>query len=347
MKKVDYPKYLFVELTKNCNLHCIMCREKKLFFKNWFMSDEILNIVLKDIVPYVSVVDLRGWGESSLDPRLLNLVNQISNMKKRIVLYTNLNTQNPEYWKKLVKSKVLLAISIESGNEEGYKKIRRGGNLNIVRKNLLGIIDECNKDSSIPKPFFTTVISENNIDELDSLIEFAKECGIDKIELNPLSRKYEDNQPLGRWFGVLPQFKDEVDKKLYDLYIKAKENGIGIKIAATLYHENSLKDRKCIHPWDYCCICSDGDVSFCDHLFHNDKAIMGNLLKNSFDEIWNGKKYNELREKHNSRNLKCLAKEGLECEWCAKNRYGNLEYLLGNNIKAEKLNNYLGNITKK
>ena len=347
MKKVDYPKYLFVELTKNCNLHCIMCREKKLFFKDWLMSDEVLSIVLKDIVPHVSVVDLRGWGESSLDPRLPEVVDKISDMKKRIVLYTNLNTQNPDYWKALVKKGVLLAVSIESGNKEGYKKIRRGGDLNVVRKNLLGIINECNKVKSLPKPFFTTVISENNIDELESLVLFAKECGIDKIELNPLSRKYDDNQPLGRWFGVLPKFKNMVDAKLSNLCNIAIENGVNIEIAATLYHENLLEDRKCIHPWDYCCICSNGDVSFCDHLFHNDKAIMGNLLENSFDDIWNGKKYNELREKHSSRNLECFTKEGLECQWCAKNRYGNLEYLLGNNIRAEKLKNYIDKTQKK
>ena len=33
MKKVNYPKYVFVELTKNCNLFCIMCREKNYILK--------------------------------------------------------------------------------------------------------------------------------------------------------------------------------------------------------------------------------------------------------------------------------------------------------------------------
>ncbi len=336
-----YPKYVFIELTKNCNLYCIMCREKKLYFDDWYMSDEILEKVMKTIVPHAEVVDLRGWGESSLDPRLPKLIDKISQLGKKTVLYTNLNTHNPSYWKNIIKKGTFLAISIESGNKENYKKIRRGGNLEVVKNNLKAIIEECDKNSTFPRPFFTTVISEKNVKEIKSLVDFGLEVGINEIELNPLSRPYHLNKPLGRWFGVLPEFEHETNCYLNDAYEYAKEKGISIKVAANLYHENSMKYKKCCHPWDYCCICTNGDVSFCDHLFHNTNAIMGNLNDDDFYTIWHNNKYEELRKMHDEGIYNQLTEKGLECQWCSKNRYGNLEYLIGNDSRAIDLKMYL------
>ena len=183
---------------------------------------------MKTIVPHAEVVDLRGWGESSLDPRLPKLIDKISQLGKKTVLYTNLNTHNPSYWKNIIKKGTFLAISIESGNKENYKKIRRGGNLEVVKNNLKAIIEECDKNSTFPRPFFTTVISEKNVKEIKSLVDFGLEVGINEIELNPLSRPYHLNKPLGRWFGVLPEFEHETNCYLNDAYEYAKEKGIPV-----------------------------------------------------------------------------------------------------------------------
>lgn len=66
----SYPRFLFLELTRNCNLHCSMCRPYNLFKNEWFMSDEVLGRVSEQLFGNVEVVDLRGFGESTLD-RLL------------------------------------------------------------------------------------------------------------------------------------------------------------------------------------------------------------------------------------------------------------------------------------
>ena len=67
----NYPEYFFIELTQNCNLYCTMCRPHKMINENWFMSDELLELSLSLAERYAKVADLSGWGEASLDSRLI------------------------------------------------------------------------------------------------------------------------------------------------------------------------------------------------------------------------------------------------------------------------------------
>ena len=52
-------------------------------------------------------------------------------------------------------------------------------------------------------------------------------------------------------------------------------------------------------------------------------------------------KYEELRKMHDEGIYNQLTEKGLECQWCSKNSYGNLEYLIGNDSRAIDLKMYL------
>ena len=95
------PRIVFLELTRRCNLRCRMCREANPHIQILDMKDSVLSRVFQELVPYVEAVDLRGDGESSLDPRLKELIVTLTQAGIRTHLYTNLTTHDPEYWKEI------------------------------------------------------------------------------------------------------------------------------------------------------------------------------------------------------------------------------------------------------
>ena len=58
--------------------------------------------------------------------------------------------------------------------------------------------------------------------------------------------------------------------------------------------------KRCTHPWVYCLINHAGKVGFCDHLIGagTERYLLGDLLEETFEAIWNGRAYQELRRQH-------------------------------------------------
>lgn len=330
----SYPRFLFLELTRNCNLHCSMCRPYNLYKNEWFMSDKVLERVSDQLFSYVEVVDLRGFGESTLDPRLLQIASDLENQGVSTYLFSNMCTQDATYWKTLGKIGTKVAISIETANKEKYRKIRRGGELHVFKKNVISLVE-----NAINKPYFSVVVSDSNFSDLIDLVFFSKECGISKIQLNPIS--YNKPGEIQTHYGLNIFECKQVCKILEELQVNASENGVEIEIAANLCNENNVKKKKCLHPWSYVFVKYDGSIGFCDHLARVDEAILGNIMEQDFMEIWNNDEYIRLRRNHCNANFEELINNGIECDWCKKNRYANCENEIESEIKPLALTDYI------
>ena len=335
-----FPDYFFLELTRNCNLYCTMCRPKPLISSDWIMSDEILEQATAIISRYGKVVDLRGWGESTLDDRLLPLA--ASFWEKGILtrLYSNLNAKDSHFWEALAKTNISIAVSIETAEPELYEKLRRGGKLKQVETHLERFCSTVRENRQNNYPYLTVVVSEDNIHHLNSLVVFAANYGLQEIELNPINVS-DPTMPSGRRNGFRPETAPIAIARLKELCEKSAEKNLRVTVAASLFGENPISPKICIHPWKYCCICFDGTVTFCDHLLHNKAAVMGNISKNSFEDIWLSEPYMQLREEHAAGSYDRLTSCGIECEWCATNRFGNSEWLIAPGFQPIDLAHYL------
>ncbi len=336
----SYPEYFFIELTKNCNLYCTMCRPHVMQDESWSMPDQLLEKAAYLVEKYAKVVDLRGWGESTLDDRLIPLALRFQRKCIQTRLYTNMNARNNQFWTDLAGTGIIMAVSIESGIEENYSKLRRGGDLTQVKSHIEAIVTESKNNSDVRLPYFTVVISENNLDDLSFLVDLAFSLGLREIEINPISCA-DSSCPSGRRTGLRRKDFEKAVDKLSEMDLLARDRNIDVTVAANLFSENTAPQNTCIHPWKYCCICTDGNVTFCDHLLHHGRAIMGNLNEQSFDEIWFGPAYEKLRKSHMHTDFTDFTKKGIECEWCYRNRYGNSEWMVEPGIRPIHLHEYL------
>lgn len=330
----SYPRFLFLELTRNCNLFCSMCRPYCGYKNEWFMEDKVVDRVFEQLIKNVDVVDLRGFGESTLDPRLLSMADRIEKEGIQTFLFSNLCAQSSNFWKELGRIGTKVAVSIETANNEKYRMIRRGGELKVLKENVTALAQ-----NAVREPYFSVVYADNNLEDMKALALFAKECGISKIQLNPISySKPNDNQS---YYGFRNATVENVYAMLSDLQDFSIKEGVNFEVAANLCNENNVKQRCCLHPWSYVFVRYDGSVGFCDHLARVEDSLMGNIMENDFMAIWNNETYVQLRKRHRDNDFRILTNQGIECEWCSLNRYANCEQVIEPDIKPMELGDYV------
>ncbi len=90
------PRALFIELTENCNLSCPMCRSAGPFDRAKNMDPAIFAKVADALFPTAEIVDLRGWGESTILRNFPDYVERTLAHGCRIRLVTNLTVPRPD-----------------------------------------------------------------------------------------------------------------------------------------------------------------------------------------------------------------------------------------------------------
>ena len=131
----------------------------------------------------------------------------------------------------------------------------------------------------------------NNYFELVKLVELAKKLEIDIIEchkclnlndnisdfdINGYEREYETElkkaKEIGNEYAI--QIKDSVD------FGESEDN-------------QTSENVKCVEPWRFMLINQKGDVYPCCHIYG---TPLGNVYKQTFEEIWNGEIIKKMRE---------------------------------------------------
>lgn len=325
------PRMIFIEFTRCCNLYCGMCRSKQILSNELFMPQNILDKIETEVVPYVECIDVRGWGESTLDSRLLPFIEKYAD-SKTINLYTNLNARDEAYWEKLSKLPINIVLSIESADPDRYALFRRGGNYEKIEKHLTVI-----KKSGVAKLYIAATILEDNMIDMRSLVDLARKYNAQFLQFSPISR-----QKIGTEYPNIGfETTDSVLEQFKQISIYAHKKNVNVCISANLDTINTNDNFRCIHPWSYCYFRYDGKIGFCDHLLCKNSSLVGDLSKNSFMEIWNSEQMIQSRKYHRTKDFTVLKENGIECDWCYKNRYANFEFLIQKDIKPIPLEDYI------
>ena len=126
---LDYPLNLFVETTRNCNCHCIMCsRKKPSFDPKMNLPLSFFKKIADELFPHAKSVDLRGFGESTLLPYWKDIVDYSLKFKCKKGIVTNLSVKNDNMWAYLIKNDFWVGISFDGATKKTFEHIRRGNN---------------------------------------------------------------------------------------------------------------------------------------------------------------------------------------------------------------------------
>ncbi|MBU1428089.1 GTP 3',8-cyclase MoaA [bacterium] len=206
--------YLRVSITDRCNYRCIYCKPEEQFefipHEEILRYEEIVEIIEEAVNLGVTKVRITG-GEPLARKGVVDFIKKLREIKKLedISLTTN-GFFLSEYAEKLKDAGLnRVNISLDSLQEEKYKKITRGGSL---EKALKGI-DSALKAELLPIKINTVLIRGINDDEVEDFVRLTlgRPLNIRFIEFMPSGEELKDNY-RNKFISVL-EIKESLTEK--------------------------------------------------------------------------------------------------------------------------------------
>lgn len=192
IKMESGPKFLNIGYNQNCNLYCLMCREKPV------LNTDQLSIVkaYKRLMEYdfsdVEKLTIPGGGELFIHDDYMKI---IANAKeyfpnlKEIWLYSNGLLFDEKNWSKVAwlgeNYEFKIFISLDAATKETYLKIRRGSNWERVM-NHLKMLSEKRKNKKYHQLIFAFCVQKDNYKEMPDFVRMAKEIGADAVHFEKI-----------------------------------------------------------------------------------------------------------------------------------------------------------------
>lgn len=274
------PLSIYLEVTNVCNFKCVFCPEsfsnyKEISGGHFRLSTTDYSAIIEQISELRTVKTLNFYmmGEPFAHPQLLSFVKLAKeiNASERIIVTSNGSLIKERIYREICESKLdYLRISIYGANED--KQIRNTQSkisLSKIRDNI-SKFKEFRDQNKYKNPFiYIKMIDSGYIDDNQEFIEYFSNVG-DQVAI----------EPVMNW-------NDPEEGRLTTLDNESLQN--------TDYF--SHRKKCCPFPFYTLVIHSDLKVSVCC-VDWNKKTIIGDLKRQSLDQIWLGEPLREFQLKH-------------------------------------------------
>ncbi|WP_456250047.1 SPASM domain-containing protein [Longispora urticae] len=329
------PRYVMVELTQGCNLSCPMCRSKTIAYQERVLDRQLFRSVAEMLFPTAEMVDIRGWGESLLAPDIDDVIRLVDHYGARCRVVSNLSMTRPETFDLLVDNGAMVDISLDAADSAVLKLARPGAKMGLITRNAKRMTARlAERGESVEALRVLATLQSNTLDSLPGLVEWAAEVGVRQISLSEVT--LEPGNPIG-----LDGLDDRVDEAVGRARAVADELGVDLYAGSAIGGCVGVKKdvEFCMHPWAYATIGFDGSVGYCDHLIGPMMPLtcMGDVTKESFQSIWNGPAWQDLRRWHTSPERR-KTPEYRACFSCYKHRNVDFEDVFEPRLERTRLN---------
>ena len=287
---LETPFVLHIETTNACNFKCKFCTNhddalfEKLGIKRGFMTQQVFEKLIDDCKRFpnkIKRIYFHLGGEPLLHKKLIQLIDYAKNAQvaDELVMFTNGSLLTEELGTRLARAGLdYIQISVEGVTPEKYEEVT-GCKIDYDR--------------------FLAGIAHLYHEKPSSLTLHAKilDCGLSEEEKQKFYRDFSgisDECYIEHLLDFCPS--DVMDTTL----------GYG---QTTTQEGRALEERiVCTQPFYVASVYYDGSVAGCSCGDWRRSLIMGNILEDSFYDIWNGPKYQEFRKMQlRGGRKKCLA----------------------------------------
>ena len=312
----SYPRRLVFELTNACNLNCIMCGRNAADFKPTVFDMDVFRS-FEPLMDTIEEVTLMGWGEPTIHPNFIEMLEIINKHSARKYFCTNgMNL-------KKIKNAIfdynvdVFAVSLDGATDETNSRIRRGSKIDVITEDLKDIV-RIKKERGLKYPWINFVFCamRSNLHELPDLVRLAAEIGIEEVKVVYLTVFGEDLLNESLWGH------EDMVHEVFEQAIKVGEElGIILKLPHYIGEDEAgdKLHKDCYVSWRDFFLGSDGYVRPCMstpiHFFEYDK-------EKEFMEMWNSPEYQKYRatvndsEKMDSPCKRCY--QSSHCNWNRK-----------------------------
>jgi MoaA/NifB/PqqE/SkfB family radical SAM enzyme len=292
------PLLLAIETTTRCNFKCVHCFQTFNNRKPTDLSPELF----QNIVPLLKTTHelyLFGDGEVLLDiPRHLAMIARIYQEDPSCSLgfSTNGKLLTQEIYELYAMAGIqYIQLSVDAATKELYEDMRRGGSFEELNDNLEGITTLRRRSKARqPQLHLATVISMQNYQQLPLLAEFAKKYDFSYWYINA-EYPHNPGRSLLRLtpnaITELQRLKAEIIRNYGSHFFIVFDPCIGLTSNTTEKWLESKSQVFCTVPWQRFELKADGDVKVCPYYLQPICSLKGR----SFQEVWNGKEFRDLR----------------------------------------------------
>ena len=308
---------IVMEVFGGCNYTCTMCPQsnpgrgsnftRKIPLKNF-------EKILDDLVPkYGSPqINLEGSGEPTMAKDLDEYIKAVKKRGLKCFMYCNGARLRGDFMKRVVDAGIdFIRISVIGYNRDLYKKWMNIDNFHLILSNLTELMDYNVKSGSTCKVSTYHLITDN------SKIKFE----IDEYKKNVINKVNSTGYiwKMHNWSG-------NYDNKNPRSVSERRSCGRPFAPEITIRAGGEKGRTSAIVP---CCQTLGPP--------NEEKSILGHLDNDKFEDIYNGKKWNDLRKAHETKNFDSI-------EYC-KNcdfLFSDPEVLVWSNDPKAKVNHMLG-----
>jgi radical SAM protein with 4Fe4S-binding SPASM domain len=284
-----YPIYLEIGLYGGCNHRCIFCAFD--FFK--YKPDILEEMHLKQFILEASKRGVKsilfsGEGEPLLHKRAVEIVNFTKKAGIDVALVTNGTLFDKEKAIGLLGSLSWLKVSLDAATEKTYAVIHRTRkeDFNIVIKNLQEAVKLRNKNKYSCVIGAQFLLIPQNYKEVIAAVKIVRDIGVDYLVIKPYSQHPFSNKEIDLYLKYKGIFYLEEKLKKYE------RNNFQI-----IFRRSTMEKLPKERPYEYCLglpfaahITARGDVYPCNLFLGKKEFIFGNIGKESFKNIWDGRK---------------------------------------------------------
>lgn len=280
------PLHAEVGITNKCNHTCIFCTLNWVNHGRIDIDTEVMLNAIKDMSDLgVKSIYFAGEGEPTLHKDFIKFVNYAAEVGMKVSLSTNGAKFTREVAKQTLPNLSWVRFSVDAGTEKTYAKIH-----GVSEKEFSKVIKNIEETCKIKKELncttdigVQTLLMPDNIEEIETLAHISKRIKVDNFQVKPCH-----HHPKSAYNKKLYTFiHDSLESQL-----KKLENDDFIVVVRTKSIERLLQDRtydECHGFHFYALIDAKGNITPCNIFYDNEELIYGNLYKETFKEIWNGK----------------------------------------------------------
>jgi radical SAM protein with 4Fe4S-binding SPASM domain len=306
---------VFIEQNNTCNLKCRMCGfsdPRADAVPRFHMPTELFEVIAREVFPFTTYLHMSLMTEPFMTadfPDRLLRVREHEVPYCRVV--TNGTLLTAKAIEKVLDSQITtLTFSIDGGTKELYEEIRVGARLDAVLAKIdLFRTMRDKRGARFPRLQINHVLMERNVDRVEeflALLDTIRPEQVDVRTIQPMAYESGGESRDPAFFEkvrrVRPLFTDYfVRNGIEDCGFIRDQAGV-----VELTKQSGAR-MTCRRPWDTLAIHANGDVHPC---MSWTRAPIGNLARQSFDEIWFGDELASLRAEFE------LANPGIDCQHC-------------------------------
>ena len=317
------PLHVAVPTGNRCNLRCIFCTDRSPATEYTDLTfDQFLRFT--EPLEAASMVQLYGWGEPFVNPEYERMFDHVAEhyAGTRIYISTNGVLLTARWVDRLLGyGKCLINVSINAATRKTYAQIAQADLFQQVIDNvdrLARAKKERNATDLVISLSFVAI--RPNIHELERFVALADELGVPYVIVQDLSIMEERHRQL-----FLGEDEQRARASFLAAAEEARSRGVYLDsfthYAVTYFSQErgsyahldlprdclpvweqddetlfSPQPGECYEPYQTFLISQNGATTTCCRA----REVMGNLLEQSFDEIWNGKTYRAYRRAINT-----------------------------------------------